>query len=220
MGFFNDINNSIFSGGSDAPGAAMDQMKNIPGVYQKYLQPWVSRGDDAYNSYSKSLADMMKNGGVDFVNGIYNQYYESPQYKFAAEQAQNAAANAAAAGGTLGTGAHQAQLADYIQGLSSRDQGDFYNRVMGAYGQGLAGQNNIMNMGYNAGSNIAGGLSDYYNNMASLAYNQKEAQMRGAMNTMGMGISALSGGFGAPGGFSWGGALSGLSGGIMPYQNY
>src|SRR6187402_2095651 len=130
MGFFDNLVDGLFNGGAGASDAAMDEYRKIPGQLEKYYNPYIQQGQDAGSKYTQNLDMMMKNNGKDFVNDIFNSYQESPQYKFASGQATTAAENAAAAGGTLGTGAHQAQLADYIQGLSSRDQGDYFNRIM------------------------------------------------------------------------------------------
>jgi len=217
MGFFDNLVDGIFNGGASASDAAMEQYNKIPGVYDKYLSPYINRGDQAYDKYNASLDSMMANGGVDFVNSIYNQYDESPAYKFAAGQATDAAGNAAAAGGTLGTGAHQAQLADYIQGLSSRDQEGFFNRSMGAYNKGMQGQSDIMTNGYNASNSMAQGLAGNYQDMGSLAYNKQEAQTRGAMGIFGMGLGALTGGLG---GGAMGGVMGSQGGQLpMPFQN-
>jgi hypothetical protein len=240
MGFLESLGNAVFGGGSDASAAQMEYYKKIQPMLEGYYNPYIQQGQNAGDKYRQNLDVMMANNGKDFVNDIYNSYQESPAYKFAAGQATTAANNAAAAGGTLGTGAHQAQLADYIQGLSSRDQADYFNRIMGNYNQGMAGYQGIMNQGYNATNALAGGVTQNMQDMGALAAQQEAARQRGAMNVLGMGIGAVTGGLGglalggmgsnliqgadgmsfdaggeasSPSGWSWKGAAQG----IMPW---
>lgn len=180
MAFFDDLIDGLVFGGSSASRAAQEDVGKVPGLYE----PWQNAGFDAL-SKSQGQLDSMLNNPSEFINNIMGQYKPSDQYNFAAGQAKDAAANAAAAGGTLGTGYHQYQIADAIQGLSSRDQQQFLQNVLGVNSQALQGYGNIMNQGYNATGNIA----QSYGDMAGLKQQEQQARVNGALGLFNGGLS-------------------------------
>jgi hypothetical protein len=90
----------LFGGGREAAGGDMyNQMQKGWGQSQGFLNPYISRGNTAYNAYINAL-----NQGKDPAS-LYNQfaagYKESPEELAQVQVGQKNANNAAAAGGIV-----------------------------------------------------------------------------------------------------------------------
>lgn len=182
MGFFSDIGSALFGGGDNAPEAAMKYYNQIPGIYQKYLSPFIGQGQQISGEYQQRLNGLMNNP-TGFVDGIMSHYKASPQFKNQVAAATTGANNASAAGGTLGTGEEQKQLGGQITQLSDADQQQYlqnamrpYMQALGQYGQ-FAGQ--LEGQGYGASGQMANGLSQNLRDQAGLSYQQKEDEDKG-----------------------------------------
>jgi len=209
MSFFDDLTNGLFGGGSNAPNAAMDYYNNIPGMVKPYFDPYINAGQNAMPNYQNTVNNMMSDP-TGFINSIMDTYYESPQYQFEKGQAITSADNAAALGGTLGTGAHQGQVADYVRQLSSEDQQRYLQNALGVQGTGLQGTQGIINQGYGASGALAGILGQNQQDLGSLAYDRSQRQTSGGIEGIAglaqLGASAfggMGGGFGASGLGKW-----------------
>lgn len=190
MSFIDDAISGLVTGGSSAPDAAMGYYDQIPGMVKPYLDPYSKMGMDAATKYS-AAADSMLSDPTGFVSKIMDSYYQSPQYKYQAGQASDAAANASAMGGTLGTGFHQNQVADAIQGISSRDMQQFLQNILGVNTMGMDATGNVMNQGYNASKSLADILSGNLRDQGSLAYDSAERRATGASDLIAGGASML-----------------------------
>lgn len=93
------------------------------------FNPYTQAGSGAIGQYQDRINQMQD--PVAYNNSIMNQYQQSPWAKFQIEQGIRSANNAASASGMQGSGAEQKALADYAQGISSRDQQQFFQNAMG-----------------------------------------------------------------------------------------
>jgi len=207
--FFDNLVDGLFGGGSNAPNEAMNYYNKIPGIVQPYFDPYIQAGKNAMPNYQNTVSNMMGDP-TGFINSIMDTYYESPQYKFEKDQAVTAADNAASLGGTLGTGAHQSQVADYVRQLSSEDQQRYLQNALGVQGTGLQGTQGIINQGYGASGSLAGILSGNQESLGSLAYDKSQRQTSGGVQGIAglakLGASAfggMGGGFDASGMGQW-----------------
>jgi hypothetical protein len=113
---------------------------------------------------------MLLNDPTIMMNKIGASYTASPGYQYNVNQATNAANNAAAAGGYVGSPAEQENLAKQIAGISSQDYNSYLSNALSQYGLGLQGTSNLNTMGYQANTGYAGNLSDVLNSEANLSY--------------------------------------------------
>lgn len=93
------------------------------------FNPYTQAGSGAISQYQDRINQMQD--PVAYNNSIMNQYQQSPFAKFQIEQGIKSANNAASASGMQGSGAEQKALADYSQGVSSRDQQQFFQNAQG-----------------------------------------------------------------------------------------
>lgn len=179
MGFFSNLFNDIFDGGSNAPEAAMPYYKKIPGEINRDIGPWINRGNQAYGQYSNKLNQLL-NDPTGFINNIMGQYHSSPMYHDQMQAATTAANNAAAAGGTLGTGAEQSQLMSKANQLTDQDQQQYLQNVMSAFMPGLQGMGSLTNLGAQMSDQKLKDMIQNYQDEAGLQYQQQEDEDRGA----------------------------------------
>jgi hypothetical protein len=183
MGFLGDL----FGGGSNAPEAASGYYSQIPGIYKKYLNPFMISGKKALGPYSEKLNELLSNP-EGFIKNIMGSYHASPQYNNDVAAATSAANNASAAGGTLGTGAEQSQLASNIDNLSNKYQQQYLQNIMGAFMPGLQRMGGLVSMGANEANSMAQGLAQNMMDQGGLAYQKNEDEDNGLSG----GISGLA----------------------------
>lgn len=202
-----DVGNSLLGigghfAGADAGGvngaqANLDWINKIPDIYKQYLGPYQDAGTKALGTYQNQLDSLLKDP-MGFVNNINAGFQKSPYYNFLTNEMTNASNNAAAAGGTLGTGSHQYELAKLINGLASGEQQQYFNNVMQPFNSALSGQQFLTGQGYNAGRDIAQGIGGAYQQAGNLAGQQAMAQAGRTGGLLG-GVGGLLGGLGGIG---------------------
>ena len=167
-------------------------LQQMQPTVEQYLSPYINAGQQAGKTVGAQYQDLINNPGA-MMNRMGAGYEQSPGYQYNVNQATNAANNAAAAGGYIGSPAEQEQLARAIAGISSQDYNQYLNNVMGLYGQGLQGMGNINQLGYGAAQGAVGSLSDMLKNQAEMSYynTMNQNQQRGQQ---GAGIGGLIGG--------------------------
>jgi hypothetical protein len=194
------MNLNPFSGLFKNPAdSAMPYMSNIPGMIKPIYDPYMDAG-------KQSLATLMGQYGslINDPNKIMNMlssgYKQSPGYQFQMNQGMNAANNAAAAGGMIGTPSHQNQSASIASNLANQDFMNYLGSMMGLYDKGLGGMGEINKMGYGASNEYGNTLGNNQLNMANMAYlgraNQNSSNSNLFNNLLGLGGSVLGGLFG------------------------
>lgn len=146
---------NYFNAGKNNPSdAAKPYLDQIPGIGKEYLGGYSDAGKGAMDSLTGQYNNLLNDTGSVY-NKLAGGYQESPGFKYKMDTAMNAGNNAQAAGGMLGTPQHQQMNADVATGLASKDFGDYMNNQMNLYGQGLSGQQGMMNQGFNASQSLA-----------------------------------------------------------------
>jgi hypothetical protein len=219
---------SLFGGGrAQAAGAMQDEigqgMSNMQGDFNKgfgFLSPFMQREPGLYQQYLTGL-----NQGQD-PSQLYNQfassYKESPEALAQVKVGQNAANNASAASGMLGSGAEQTAAANLAQSTRSADFDKYMNNMFGIRSQYLSGIGGLQNQGLQAalsGAQLSGQEGDdmqkYYEDMAGARAAQQTGQAGGLSNLFGQGLGFLFGGGEAGGlGSALGSALTGGTGSL------
>lgn len=198
---------TLFGGGREQAGQDMfNQFQQGWGQTQGMMNPYVDRGNTAYQAYIDAL-----NQGKD-PTALYNQfassYKMSPEATAQIAQGQKAANNAAAAGGMLGSGSEQTAAANLAQSVRSQDFDKYMSNLFGIRDQYLSGQGGLEQQGFNA-SSLEAQLRE--------KYAEQMAQAKAAQDTgYAQGIGGLIGGIGSLVGdvFGGGGGAGGIGAGI------
>lgn len=155
-----------------------------------YFSPYQQAGLSSLKILQDQYAQLLKDPS-SILSQIGGKYQASPGYKFDVGEATRAANQAAAAGGMAGSPAEQAELAKTVSGLASQDYGNYMNRALGLYGQGLGGMGQLTNLGFRGSEDLA----DVLLNQAKLAYSGQQSEnegIGGALSGIGGIIGALA----------------------------
>lgn len=155
--------------------AAMGYSSQVPGTVTPYYQPYIDTGLRSQGTLENQFNQLVNNPGAKY-NEMGAGFEQSPGYEWQYNNAMNASNNANAAGGMLGSPAHQQQSATLAQGLASQDWWNYMDNLMGLYGQGLSGLSGLNQMGYNASDSLAGLLAQNLMNQAGLAATSAQQQ--------------------------------------------
>ena len=157
--------------------AAMPYMQQIPGTITPYYQPYIDWGQQAGGIMAKTYGQMATDP-TGYYNNIMSSYTMSPEAQYQMEQEQQAMNQSAAAGGFTGTPYDQQQQAEMVQGITAKDQQQYYRNVEGAQQYGLGGESHMFDTGYNASSTLADELASNLAQEAGLEFQgRKEGRM-------------------------------------------
>lgn len=127
----------LFGNSGKPYGRAMDQ-------YQKWLneakatqQPYLNAGATAIPEYQSWLKNMQNPS--EFVNGLMQNYQESPYTRYLQQQAQNAGINSGSASGLTGSSALAQQMQQNAANIGQQGLDAWLQNVLGLntmYGQG------------------------------------------------------------------------------------
>lgn len=172
------------TGNSGAPyQAGMDQLQKYFSQAQGLQNPFYNAGTQAIPQYQNWVNSMSH--PTDFINGMMNQYQESPWAKFQQQQGIRSAQNIGSANG-LANSTPMTQFAQQnAQNISSQDMNQWLQNVLGVNTQYGSGLNNQMNMGQNAANSMTNMLSQMGNSMAQGAYGQSAGQQQDHNNIIG-----------------------------------
>jgi len=199
----------LFGGGGKNPADTANQYLNqIPGQSAPYYKPYQDAGAGALKSLQDQYPDLLS-GGVQ--NKLGESYKESPGYKFAMQQAMNAAGNAASSGGMLGTPMNQQQSMEMAQGVASKDYDNYMKNQIGLYGEGLHGQQGLNEQGYNANM----GMADLLNNIKAMQAQYGYAGQAGQNQAKSGAMGNIFSGLGTIGGALLGGPMGGAGGNFL-----
>ena len=180
------------AGGVNGARAGMDWMSKLPGYLQDALGAYNKIGQGAAGGLGIGSAGLYFNptGSVDQYT---QQFYKSPYYNQMIKDMTAGANNAAAAGGTLGTGQNQIDAANLIRNFASGQQQQYLDNVYRQQALGEQGLYGLAGIGENAGQGIASGMTNYANMMAQLAAAQGAAQGRQMGGIIGSASNIISG---------------------------
>lgn len=150
-------------------GAGMQYLNQIGDVGKRSYEPYVAEGEEARQSVNPVYRQMARSP-VSFLQRIQQQYSPTEGYKLRERKGLEAAQNAAAAGGYVGTPYDQEQQAGIVQGLLGEDMQQFLQNVLGIQGAGLQGSENVIGRGFQSSSNLADYLGSNLGQMAQMAY--------------------------------------------------
>ncbi len=166
--------------GKNPADAANKRLDEIPGKTKGYYDPYMQAGQGALGSLQNQYADLL---GGNTQSKLGESYKQSPGYQRALQEALGGGNNAAAAGGMLGTPAHQEQNMNLASDIASKDYNNYLQNQIGLYGQGLQGQQGLNQMGYNANTGYADMLANLAQQQGQYDYagqagkNQQNSEM-------------------------------------------
>lgn len=184
--FFNNNSQGLGSALGQGLGLLFDNWKNpydksqqqlgeIPGKIAPYYDPYINAGRGSIPQLQTQYGNLLNNPGGQ-LNKIGEGYQQSPGLQFAIKQALQGANHAAAAGGMAGSPQHEFQNMDIASNLANRDYDTWLSHVMGLYGRGLGGEENLYSGGMNMSADLGKQISDLMQKQSDLSYGQQEAQ--------------------------------------------
>src|SRR5258708_3921475 len=108
---------NMFNPGPNPYENAEQYFNKIPGTMKPYFEPYINAGRDAMGK-TQGQYDQLMNDPSAMYNKFAKGYTQSPGYQWNLNQGMNAATNAAAAGGMVGTPEHQQRSAGIAEGLA------------------------------------------------------------------------------------------------------
>ena len=196
----------LFGDNQNPADAAMPYLNQVEGKMKPYYQPYISAGQSALPELQKQYQSLMSNPGA-LMQQIGQGYQASPGYDWQKNEALQAGNNAAAAGGMLGSAAHQQNAQTTASGLANQDYYNYLNHALNQYSTGLGGMGQINEQGYKASSGMADNLATALMNQAQMAY-------AGGANAN-ADSNSMFGGLGSLAGMAFGGPLGGMAGGLL-----
>jgi hypothetical protein len=170
-------------GDSGAPySRAMDQYQQYGQRAENVQNPFLQAGTGAIDDYQKWLQSMHNPSG--FLNNLMGQYQESPWAKNLQQQGMRANTNAASASGLIGSTPYQQQAQQNAYNISSQDMGNWLQNALGINTQYGAGQQNLMNQGFNSANSLTNLFGNLGEQMGNAKYGQKAAQNNDFMNLL------------------------------------
>lgn len=223
------IGGLIGKGGSDQAAQVYEQAARqadfIRHQNQAQLSPWFQSGQDANNVISGLLglghyvSDGQGYGGLKLdarnwqgdQQNAFSKFQASPDYNFRLNEGIRSLDRSAASKGMLLSGAQTKGVQQYGSGLASGEYGNWFNRLNGVAGTGLAAAQSENNSNLSAtqlqNQALAGQASAYQSSANALA-----SGIGGAFNSLGS-ILGMAGGFGGLGNiFGGGGGGMGAAG--------
>jgi len=194
------ILDKIFGGGKNPADAAMPYVNQISDTAKQNYNPYIDRGNQAYNKMQPNL-DEMSTDPMAYYDKIFKGYEPSKSYQLQRDEMQRAAGNSAAAGGqrgSLGDITNQARLTDTLMG---NDMQQWFKNVMGIQDKGMEGEGHLYDTGYDASKNLEGDEANALGEQGQLAFQgQREKNQRhsdlfsGLMSAFGAAAGGLAGG--------------------------
>lgn len=191
---------NLFKGGKNPADSAMPYLNQIPGQTSQYFDPYINAGKNALPNLQGQYDQLLNNPGGK-LNDIGQNFQQSPGFKFAMDQAMQAAGHAAAAGGMAGSPQHEQQNMGVATDLANQDYYNWLTGATGLYNQGLQGKQGLAAGGLQAGTSMADMIAQTLAQQANLKFqgNRQQNQNKNDLwsNAFKLGGSAL-GAFGNP----------------------
>lgn len=174
--------------------AASKYFDQIPGLLHQSYDPYIQRGNRAGDVLEGQYGSLLNDPGA-MLNRMGQGYQQSPGFKFALQQALQGAGHAAAAGGMAGSPQHEQQSMELATNLANQDYGNWIQRALGLYGQGLSGEQGLYGTGAQAGMGLGSDLANAMASRASLAFQgqAQQNQNRGDIFSNLAGLAAFAG---------------------------
>lgn len=180
LGGLSSIFGGLFGNSSSPYDKAMQQYQQYGDKATGVQNPFYQAGTEATGDYQDWLKGQKDPSG--FINNLMGQYQESPYAQYQQQQSQRAGTNMASANGLSGS----TPLADYMQNsaqkISSADQNQWLQNVLGINSQYGQGEQNLMSGGQNAANSMSGTYNNMGERMGNGAYGQQAGKNQDRMS--------------------------------------
>lgn len=180
--------------GPDPYAAYSQGMSGIPGMLQHYFSPYIKEGQRDMYSLHDQLSNLLNNPNAK-LDSLLKGFHFSSGYQSDVNQAIQAIQRNASASGMHGTPAEQDAIGERVHALADHDQQNYLQNIMGLYGKGLSGLQNLETQGYGATTNLAstlGMLQELKAKAAEDAAKQKDKSDEGIGSMFGSLASGLA----------------------------
>jgi len=203
MSLWSDYKGSVFNpvnlfAREDPSKEANRYMSQIPGVGQKYYNPFIQGGQRAGGVLEGEYGKMLN--PTSFIDDIMKNYSTSKGAEYEKHELGRDIGATAASGGFAGTPEHQKAYGEMADNIMSKDMQQYLQNALGVYGGGITGEQDFYNKGYGASGDLADLLSGNLASQGGMAYNQASQTNASRDSFLNAFIKALSQGAGAAGG--------------------
>ena len=122
-----------------------NEIEGLAGQYDPYIKDGKKMLSDLTNK-----GQWMTNSPWALEDEMQSHYNESPGFKYSQNQLTNRMNNNAALTGQLGNGAENASLQSALEGRLNQNMGQYVDRGINTFNNGINTESNINNMGFNA----------------------------------------------------------------------
>lgn len=182
----------LFGNSSKPYDAEMNQYQDYMNRGKSVQDPYNNAGVGALGNYQDWLNGQKDPSG--FINKLMGDYNESPYAHNLQQQSVNSAQNAASASGLTGSTPMMQQIQQNANNISSQDQNQWLQNVLGINTQYGQGQNNLINGGQSSANKLTDLYNSMGNNMGQASYNKEQSKQNNFWNTLG-GIGSMIGSF-------------------------
>jgi hypothetical protein len=167
-------------------GDSINQGRGVLDEANGYLKPYYQTGLNETPGYLNNIHKFLN--GPEFYNNIMKDYRMSPGAQFQLGRGLDAGQQAANAGGLRGSTAARDDAMQTAQGITSRDQQQYYQNILNPMMTGLSAQGGVVNSGQQAGSQMSGNTMSFMQQLMQAIQNQslaKGASEQGESNDFG-----------------------------------
>jgi hypothetical protein len=189
-------------GGQDPTKGANKYLDKIPGIGEKYYNPFINQGREAGNIMRDQYGRLLDPS--KFMDEIMKGYQTSAGATYKRDQLGKGIGATAAAGGIAGTPEHQREYGEMANQIMSDDMQSYLQNALGIYNRGLGGEEGFYDKGFQASGSLADMIAGAMGSKAGLAYQgaqqknmNNNALMSALMKALATGGGAMMGG--APG---------------------
>lgn len=169
----------------------------IPGAVKPYYDPYINAGRRGLGVTEGEYGSLVNDPGGK-LNTIGQSYHQSPGFQFALQQALQGGANAARAGGMVGSPQHERQNMETATGLANQDYNTWLSHALGLYGEGLHGESDISHMGFEGSKDYADTVANVLGTKGTLGFQGQAQQNKNWGDT----LSSIAGVVSALGAFA------------------
>lgn len=170
---------------------AMEQYQKFMQMGQGVQQPYLDAGTGAIGDYQKWLQGQQDPS--KFINGLMQNYQQSPYTSYLQQQAQNAGTNMGSASGLSGSSALAQQMQQNAGNIAQQGMDSWLQNVLGINTQYGQGQQNLMTGGQNAANSLMNMYNQMSQQMGDAAYGKEAGKQNDLWNTIGGGLGMLTG---------------------------
>lgn len=174
---------------------ATNDINNYYGKSVATMQPYNKAGLGALTNYQGQISQM--SDPMSFYNHIMNNFQMTPAQQQQQRLGLEGVSNNAAMNGMSGSGNESKDLESYAANNTAEAQQRYLDNIMGINTSAMTGNQNVMNQGFNAASNIGNygmqtseNLASIQEAQAKLAAAQAEANNKSMDNLFGAAASA------------------------------